>query len=298
MNAFVALAKTGSYTETAKQLCVTHSAISHSMRALEEQMGCRLFYKLGKKITPTEAGEALLHHATRALEEMRRARATLGELKKWGSRRLRLAVDAAFFSDLLRTAFARFHEKMPNTSIQAEFCKAGESVNLLETNQVDLVLSEKLTIHDRFEFIPLLAGSSYFVIRSGHPLDGMSNVPPDQVAQYPCILLRDSGHTRKQLEHSLSRRGTRLNFVGEIENIDMVKHMVKRTTAMSFLPRWSVLPELERKTLSILPLTYRPPSRIWGVAHLSGHPLNHTETTFVKLCVDELKKARRGYELF
>ena len=46
LHAFVFLARTGSHTETAKQLYVTHSAISHSIRNLEEQVGCRLFHKL------------------------------------------------------------------------------------------------------------------------------------------------------------------------------------------------------------------------------------------------------------
>ena len=87
LKAFVILSKTGSYTEAAKQLFVTHSAVSHSMKALESQVGCRLLSKVRKKTVLTEAGEAFLHHARRALEEMRQARVTVAELNKWGSRR-------------------------------------------------------------------------------------------------------------------------------------------------------------------------------------------------------------------
>ena len=101
LKAFVVLAKTGSYTKTAKELFVTHSAIYHAMRELEADVGCRLFTKMGRKIALTEAGEALLSHALRALEELDQARQTLTYLNKWGTRRLRVAADAIFLSIFL-----------------------------------------------------------------------------------------------------------------------------------------------------------------------------------------------------
>ena len=117
LKAFVVLAQTGSYTGTAKQLYVTHSAISHSMRALEQQVGCRLLSKLGKKAILTEAGEALLHHAVRALDEMRQARHTLAELNKWGTRRLRLAADTLLLSAFLTPVLLRFHKEFPGARL-------------------------------------------------------------------------------------------------------------------------------------------------------------------------------------
>lgn len=290
MKAFVVLAQTGSYTETAKRLYVTHSAISHSMKALEEQLGCRLFYKLGKKITVTEAGEAFLHHATRALEEMRQAHVALAQFKNWGTRRLRLAVDAMCLTDRLNAVLVKLHEKMPNVSLEVEFCKAGESVKLLQNNQVDIVFTEQTIAQEGLEFIPLLADRSQFVVSHRHPLLNQSAVTRDQVGQHPCILLRDAGYTRRQLEHSLSRRGFWLNVVAEIESVDMVKHLVKETQAISFLPNWIVAEELKCQTLRALALPYKPLERRWGMMHLPEHPLNHVEATFLKLCREALKK--------
>jgi DNA-binding transcriptional LysR family regulator len=48
--AFVTLARMGSFTEGGQELFLTHSAISHSIRALESQLGCRLLNRLGKKV--------------------------------------------------------------------------------------------------------------------------------------------------------------------------------------------------------------------------------------------------------
>src|SRR5436190_19551946 len=90
VRAFCVLARTGSFTQTARELHLTQSAISHSMKALEGDVGCRLLDRLGKKVALTQAGEQLLHHAQKILAEMDSARASLGKLGKWGRGRLRL----------------------------------------------------------------------------------------------------------------------------------------------------------------------------------------------------------------
>ena len=90
VRAFSVLARTGSFTQTARELHITQSAISHSIKALERDVGCRLLDRLGKKVVLTQAGEQLLQHATKILVEMEQARESLGHLGKWGRGRLRI----------------------------------------------------------------------------------------------------------------------------------------------------------------------------------------------------------------
>src|SRR5205807_3345547 len=84
IRAFSVLARTGSFTQTARELHLTQSGISHSMKALERETGCRLLDRLGKKIVLTHAGEQLLHHANKILQEMENAQEALTHLGKWG----------------------------------------------------------------------------------------------------------------------------------------------------------------------------------------------------------------------
>ena len=90
LRAFRVLARTGSFTQTARELHLTQSGISHSMKALESEIGCRLLDRLGKKVVLTQAGEQLLQHAEKILSEMETARESLTQLGKWGRGRLRL----------------------------------------------------------------------------------------------------------------------------------------------------------------------------------------------------------------
>lgn len=284
LKAFVVLAENGSYTETARQLFVTHSAISHSMRALEEEVGCRLLSMLNKKAILTEAGQALLPHARRVLEEMSQAHSTLKDLNHWGLRRLRLAASADFGSDFLSPVLLKFHREFPHLQLQVEACGTSEPETWLQTNQADIVLAEKPPADEKIEFIPLLADRFHLVVNSGHPLAAMKNVTRKDLGDHPCFLPRSSSRGRKQLEDFLASREINLTLAGEIVSLDAIKEFVKHTNALSFLPGWSVGDELKNKTFVSLPLGRAVFEQTWGILHSRHRPLNHAGSTLLKLC--------------
>ena len=84
--AFVTLARCGSFTQTARELFLTQSAVSHAIRALENELETRLFDRLGRRVRLTTSGEQLLEYATKILTEMQNARAQLAGLKAQASR--------------------------------------------------------------------------------------------------------------------------------------------------------------------------------------------------------------------
>jgi len=284
LEAFVVLSKTGSYTEAAKHLYVTHSAISHSMKALEGQVGCRLLSKVRKKTVLTEAGEAFLHHARRALGEMRQARITVAELNQWGSRRLRLVGEPALASLILTPALLKFHREFPKILIQVEMNNCDDPAGLLEGNRADLVLAEKPEDDPDLAFVSLMADRFHFVVNAGHPLATQNTVTRQELAKQPCLLLRSSRHGRKRLGDFLTQRGIELSRFGEIESVDTIKAMVKQFPLMSFLPGWAVAAELKNRTFIALPHGRKPFEQIWGVVHSRARPLNHAEASFLKFC--------------
>src|SRR3954471_19496400 len=101
LRAFSALARTGSFTLAAKELYLSQSAVSHSMKALEQDVGCRLLDRVGKKVCLTQAGEQLLQHAEKILDEMKVARSSLLELGKWGRGRLRIGASTTACQHIL-----------------------------------------------------------------------------------------------------------------------------------------------------------------------------------------------------
>jgi molybdate transport repressor ModE-like protein len=80
--AFATLARCGSFTQTARELYLTQSAVSHAIKALEDELQARLFDRLGRQARLTPAGQRLLIYADRILDEMQRARADLAATEK------------------------------------------------------------------------------------------------------------------------------------------------------------------------------------------------------------------------
>ena len=284
LHAFVFLARTGSHTETAKQLYVTHSAISHSIRNLEEQVGCRLFHKLGKKVVLTEAGETLRLHAERVLLEMQQACMALADLNQWGSRRLRLAVEAIFPPDFLASVLLKFRHEFPRTAIQVETCQPGQAAILLENRAVDVILAAKPPANENLEFHPLLSDRFHWVVFAGHPLAATSKVSRAELAEQPCILLQGCGHERKALETQLFQRDIGLNVAAEVDNLETVKSLLKQTPLMSLLPGWVVAPELKNRGFVSLSIGRKPIEQSWGLVHARARPLNHAESMLWKFC--------------
>jgi urea transport system substrate-binding protein len=291
LKAFVMLAKTESHTKTAKRLFVTHSAICHAMRSLEEDVGCRLFNKMGKKIILTEAGETLLPHANHILEEMQQARLTLTKLNKWGTRRLRVAADAIFLSFFLTPILLKFHKEFPNILLQVESFDSDESFGLLENNHVDAILTEKPAFNDTVDFFPVMTDRYHLIVKSGHPLAVKNGALRDEFSKYPCFLLKDSNRRRKQVEDFMLKRGLKLNILGEIENLEIIKELVKGTLAISFLPGWSIAKELENHSVVALPYGRSVFERTWGFVYSRSRSLNLTESTLLKLCRKRVAEA-------
>lgn len=75
--AFATLARLGSFTMAAKEMSLTQSAVSHAIKALERDLGCRLFDRMGRSVTITPAGSQLLQHTDVILAEMQHARADM-----------------------------------------------------------------------------------------------------------------------------------------------------------------------------------------------------------------------------
>ena len=284
LKAFVVLAENGSYTATARQLFLTHSAISHAMRALETEVGCRLLRTLNKKAILTEAGEALLPHAQRVLAEMQQAHTTLSGLNKWGVRRLRLAVSPDFDADFLAPVLVTFHREFPSLRLRVETGVTGEPEDWLLENRADIVLAEQPPAHEEIEFISLLTGSFQLVVNADHPLAKAKTLPRKELGAHPCFLPRTTVRARKQMEEYLVHREFNLTLAGEIDSPEAIKQFIQHTKAISFLPAWSVAPQLQSGVFTTLPLGRTSLEKSWGILHPRHRPLNHAESTLVKLC--------------
>ena len=284
LRAFVALAQTGSFTQTAKILFLSQSAISHSIKALEGDVGCRLLDRVGKRIVLTQAGEQLLHHAGKILQEMGSARASLQHLGKWGKGRLRLGASSTACQYILPGVLREFKESFPDCHISIEPSDSEECVELLQHNQIDLAVALQPKHEVPLEFLALFTDELAFLMAPLHPWAVAGQVARDEIPRQNYVLYNKTSHTFRLIEEYFRHEEMVLNTVIELGSMEAIKELVKLGLGISILAPWIAHRELEERSLVAMPLGRRKLKRHWGVLHRTGRRLSLAEETFAGLC--------------
>ena len=105
--AFVAVAQERSFTRAAARLGVTQSALSQTIRNLEARVGLRLLTRTTRSVSPTEAGERLLHGVAPRFEEIDAELAALGTLREKPAGTIRITATENAANTLLRPTLKR-----------------------------------------------------------------------------------------------------------------------------------------------------------------------------------------------
>jgi DNA-binding transcriptional LysR family regulator len=114
LSAFLAVAEGRSFTKAARRLGVSPSALSHSIRGLEERIGVRLLSRTTRSVAPTEAGEQLISHLRPALGDIAATLEQIAQLRDTPAGHVRLAVSPVAARVVLAPKLARFTRDYPN----------------------------------------------------------------------------------------------------------------------------------------------------------------------------------------
>jgi DNA-binding transcriptional LysR family regulator len=284
LRAFYSLAHTGNFTQTARELHLTQSGISHSMKALENDVGCRLLDRLGKKVTLTQAGEQLLQHAKRILAEMESARGSLFQLGKWGHGRLRLGATTTVCQHVIPQVLREFKESFPDHVISLEAGDTPELAGSLLQHRIDLAVTLELEKEPQLESHPLFEDELCFILSPLHPWALAGKVERSEIPRQSHILYSKQSVTFRLIENYFRREKMVLNTVIQVGSMEATKELVKLGLGVSILAPWIAKKELEEGSLIALPLGKRKLQRRWGVLHWRGKRLNLAEETFIGLC--------------
>ena len=281
---FSVLARTGSFTQTARELHLTQSGISHSMKALENEAGCRLLDRLGKKVVLTQAGEQLLQHAGKILAEMAAAHDSLSALGKWGKGRLRLGASTTACQHLIPPVLREFKECFPDHIINLEPGDTPALVDALLKHRIDLALTLEAEGESQLEFHPLFTDELFFVVSAAHPWARKGLVERAEIHRQSYILYSKRSVTFRLIEDYFRREQVVLNTVLEVGSMEATKELVKLGLGVCILARWIAKREIEEGSLVALPLGRKKLSRRWGILRWQGKRLNLAEETFIGLC--------------
>lgn len=188
LRSFVYVAETLSFSIAATRCCVTQSAISQHIKALEDELRCKLLIRTSHSIMLTESGEALLPRAKEILKQTDDCKEQINALNNCLVGELRIGV-GSFIAPYIRMAALIFMERYPNVRINAEFAKAANLNHLLRSHSIDLAFTLNSAYkNEGIKSEPCIPFRIYAMMRDTHPLARLEKVSYEDLLRHNVIM--------------------------------------------------------------------------------------------------------------
>jgi LysR family transcriptional regulator, low CO2-responsive transcriptional regulator len=286
LQAFVAVARRGSFTLAAEDLHLTQSAISHAIKVLEGDLGCSLMDRGGRRVHLTEAGERLLRHAENILREMDAVRTDLDAHSGLGRSHLRIGTSTTACQLILPQVIRQFRLSHPDCTIQLEPGDLGRQLELLRAGEADLAIGLEVPspAGDGLAFVPLLDDELQFFVAPSHPWSKLGFIPREAIANQTLILYDRTSYTYRLMTEYFREEKVLLNKFIELSSMDAMMEVAKLGLGAAIMSPWIVRAEIKAGNLVALPLGRRKLRLRWAVAHWKGRRLAQVEETFIRIC--------------
>jgi len=281
---FCAVAECGSLVKAAARLHLTPSAVSHGIKDLEVDLGCRLFERAGKKLLLNMAGEQLLLQVRPALATLDTAADAIRRLAKLGRARLRLGAAATACGYILPRVIRELKKTNANLDLQVESGNTADMLELVRTNKADLALGIAPDHHPGLEVRPIFRDELMFAFAPGHPWADGRPISREELRHQPIILTQRASLTAQLVNRFFQNHHIVPGAIMEIASVEAIKELVKLNLGVSVLAPWTAEKELLRGSLVMRPVGSKPLLRNWVVLSLLGRQLTPVETAFCQLC--------------
>ncbi|MGC6465042.1 MAG: LysR family transcriptional regulator [Akkermansiaceae bacterium] len=284
VRSLVAVAETESFTKASEQLRVTQSAVSHSIRALETQLNCKLLERSGKRVALTQHGVVLFRRFKSVLSELERASEELGVLNRWGQGRLRVGVTHTLCTFLLPEVMREFRELYPRCEIHIESGDTSDLVSCIDHSAIDLALGIEGRTPGWARFDKIFEDEMVFIVAPTHPWASMEEVSTAKIEKESFLVYARASETYRILKESFESNGSRLRPSLSLGDMGAIKEMVKVGMGAGIVAPWTVTQEVEKGELVTKPLGHVSHRRSWGMfCHESRH-LSMVEEDFLRIC--------------
>lgn len=253
LQAFLAVAETGSFQQATRRCQVTQSTISRQIQGLEAELGLPLFYRTSQAKL-TVAGERFLPRAKRICQEWQSATSELSELLAGKQTELCVAAIHSVSAQLLPPVLQQFCQDYPAVQLRVTSLGSDRALKVLKDGLVDLAI----VMNNRF----LTTGSEMVVdllyqepveilMAASHPLTHYPQVPWSELARYPQVVFKDGYGMQRLVQEQFQRCGLNLKSIVELNTLDGFRGMVRQGDFIALLPRSALLEVVHDPTLAV-----------------------------------------------
>lgn len=246
----------GSLTAAADKLCVTQSALSHSMKKLEQQLGTAVWLREGRSLRLTQAGQHLLALADRVLPQLQQAEERLRQFAQGQRGTLRIGMECHPCYQWLLKVVSPYLAAWPDVDVDVKQRFQFGGMGALQAWEIDLLVTPDPLHRPGLHFEPVFDYEQVLVVSGRHALAGSAWIKPRQLTQeilitYPVPTDRLDIYTQFLLPAGVAplRHKT-------IETTDIMLQMVASGRGVAALPRW--LAQEYAQKMDVVPVRLGP----------------------------------------
>ena len=242
----------GSLTGAADALCLTQSAISHTVKKLEQNLGIEIWRREGRSLKLTQAGQYLLAVANRVLPQLDYAQERLRQYAQGECGALRIGMECHPCYQWLLKLVSPFLSAWPHVDVDVKQKFQFGGIGALFGYEIDLLVTPDPLYKPGLRFEPVFDYEQVLVVNGKHPLAKVKYVEPEQLRTevlitYPVTIERLDIYNQFLLPAGISPKRHK-----PIETTDIMLQMVASGRGVAALPRWLV--EEYASKLDVVPI--------------------------------------------
>ncbi|MBI2733350.1 MAG: LysR family transcriptional regulator [Aquabacterium sp.] len=230
----------GSLTAAAEVLCLTQSALSHTMRKLEQQLGTDIWLREGRSLRLTQAGQYLLAVANRVLPQLEQAQDRLHQFAQGERGTLRIGMECHPCYQWLLKVVSPYLAQWPDVDVDVKQKFQFGGIGALFAYEIDLLVTPDPLHKPGLCFEAVFDYEQVLVVGPGHPLAGARHVEPRQLANEVLITYPVAPDRLDVFNQFLTPAGIAPRRHKTIETTDIMLQMVASGRGVAALPRWLV----------------------------------------------------------
>ncbi|WP_395339583.1 LysR substrate-binding domain-containing protein [Ningiella sp. W23] len=235
-----AISKHGTLTRAAASLSLSQSALSHSIKKLEGQIGTPIWRKEGRNLRLTSAGEHILHFANRVLPQFAHTESLLGQIANGQMGHLRIGMECHPCYQWLLAVIESFLSKWEHVDIDVkqEFKFGGLAA--LHNYEIDVLVTPDPLFKPRIHFIPVFDYEHRLVIASSHRLASYTCIEPEQLLQETLFTYPVDPERLDIFSQFLNPSRCSVKKHKTIETTEIMMQLVAAGRGICALPGWLV----------------------------------------------------------
>src|SRR5579862_5703076 len=225
LQTFLEVARHASFSRAAEKRFRTQPAISSQIRALEDEVGAKLFDRSGGKVSLTAAGKAFQKYVQETLDARKAILTSLAEMERVPRGEIIVGANEGTCLHILPEVFADFKRQYPDVSVNI---KRADYATILEStidNTVDFGVVSLPVSDNRLTVVPIHRDELVIIVPPGHALARMKSAAVADVAKCPLVVPK-AGHTRDALEELFHEHRLKPNYSMELDSSELLKRFV------------------------------------------------------------------------